>query len=302
MPGRSQRLRDQSAHSCRPTTEALVTQTLDLGLPGAPIGADSDNVSDWAMKQFQAKYGPEVTKDGIWEYLYGVMHSADWRMDYRHDLQRNLPRIPLADDFEAFRSAGRKLIDLHVGYETVGEYPVQCLVDGESDDGDADPSAYRIEGRMRWGKRTDGSDDPAVLIVNSRCRLVDIPLEAARYTVSGRTPLQWAIDSLRVKHDKPSGIVDDPNGWRDWADEPFNLIRHLRRLVRVSYESALIIAWLPTSRPGESHLYEPGPVTLADIIESQGKGPPLDDPSEVFHTEEEFIAHLESIPFDDSIE
>ena len=120
--------------------------------------------------------------------------------------------------------------------------------------------------------------------------------------MSGRTPLQWAIDSLRVKHDKASGIVDDPNGWRDWADEPFNLIRHLRRLARVSYESALIIAWLPTSRPGESHRYEPGPVTLTDIIESQGKGPPLDDPSEVFYTEEEFVAHLESIPFDDSPE
>ncbi|MCY3950782.1 MAG: hypothetical protein OXF61_16510 [Acidimicrobiaceae bacterium] len=279
-----------------------MTETLDFQLPVVGAAVDTDNVSDWALEQFQATYGPEITKDDIWEYLYGIMHSPHWRMDYRHDLQRNLPRIPLADDFEAFRSAGRKLMDLHVGYETVDEYPVQCLVDGEPDDGASDPGAYRIEGRMRWGKQADGSDDPTVLIVNSRCRLVDIPPETARYTVSGRTPLQWAIDSLRVKHDKASGIVDDPNGWRDWADEPFNLIRHLRRLVRVSYESALIIAWLPTSRPGESHLYEPGPVTLADIIESQGKGPPLDDPSEVFYTEEEFIAHLESIPFDDSPE
>lgn len=279
-----------------------MTEMLDLRLPEIGAAADPDNVSDWALEQFRVKYGPEVTKDDIWEYLYGIMHAPDWRMDYRHDLQRNLPRIPLADDFEAFRSAGRKLMDLHIGYETVDEYPVQCLVDGEPDDGDADPSAYRIEGRMRWGKRSDGSDDPTVLIVNSRCRLVDIPLETVHYTVSGRTPLRWAIDSLWIKQDKASGIVNDPNGWHDWADEPFNLIRHLRRLVKVSYESALIIAWLPTSRPGESHLYEPGPVTLADIIESQGKGPPLDNPSEVFHTEEEFIAHLESIPFDDSIE
>ncbi len=272
-----------------------MTETLDLQLPEVGANADPDNVSDWALEQFQAKYGPEITKDGIWEYLYGIMHSPDWRMDYRHDLQRNLPRIPLADDFEAFRSAGRKLMDLHIGYETVDEYPVQCLVDGEADDGGADNSAYRIEGRMRWGKRPDGSDDPTVLMVNSRCRLVGIPLETVHYTVSGRTPLQWAIDSLRVKHDKTSGIIDDPNGWHHWADEPFNLIRHLRRLVRVSYESALIIAWLPTSRPGESHLYERGPVTLADIIESQGKGPPLDDSTGIIYTEEEFSAHLESL-------
>ena len=272
-----------------------MTETLDLQLPEVGASADTDNISDWALEQFQAKYGPEITKDGIWEYLYGIMHSPDWRMDYRHDLQRNLPRIPLADDFEAFRSAGRKLMDLHIGYEMVDEYPVQCLVDGEADGGGADNGAYRIEGRMRWGKRPDGSDDPTVLIINSRCRLIGIPLETVHYTVSGRTPLQWAIDSLRVKHDKPSGIVDNPNGWHDWADEPFKLIRHLRRLVRVSYESALIIAWLPTSRPGESHLYEPGPVTLADIIESQGKGPPLDDSTGIIYTEEEFSAHLESL-------
>ncbi|WP_419856138.1 type ISP restriction/modification enzyme [Candidatus Poriferisodalis sp.] len=275
-----------------------MTETLSLPLPDASTPTTSDNVTDWALEQFQAKYGPDISKDDIWEYLYGVMHSPEWRMDYRHDLQRNLPRIPLADDFEPFRAAGRKLMDLHIGYETVDEYPVQCLVDGEPDEGDADGSAYRIEGRMRWGKGSDGTEDRTVLVVNNRCQLVGIPVETVHYTVSGRTPLQWAIDSLRVKHDKASGIIDDPNGWRDWADEPFNLIRHLRRLVTVSYESAHIIAWLPTSRPGESHLYEPGPVTLADIIESQGKGPPLEDSTGVIYTDEEFVAHLESIPYD----
>lgn len=262
---------------------------------GPAVDIAADNISDGALKQFRAKYGPDVTKDGVCEYLYGVMHSPEWRMDCRHDPQRNMSRIPLADDFEPFRAAGRKLMDLHVGYETVDEYPVQCLVDGEPDEGEADGDAYRIEGRMRWGRRPDGSDDRTVLVVNSRCRLVGIPLETVHYSVSGRTPLQWAIDRLRVKHDDASGTVDDPNGWRDWAGEPFNLIRHLRRLVTVGYESALTIAWLPTSRPGESHLYELGPVTLADIIESQGKGPPSEDSTGIIYTEEEFVAHLESL-------
>lgn len=277
-----------------------MTETLDLGLTEGEAAANPDNVSDWALEQFQAKYGPDISKDDIWEYLYGVMHSPDWRMDYRHDLQRNLPRIPLADDFEAFRSAGRKLMDLHIGYETADEYPVQCLVDGEPSEGDADGDAYRITSRMRWGKHSDGSEDRTVLLVNSRCRVVGIPVETMHYTVSGRTPLQWAIDSLRVKHDKASGIIDDPNGWRDWADEPFNLIRHLRRLVTVSYESAQIIAWLPISRPDESHLYEPGPVTLADTIESAEKAEPSEDSTGVIYTDEEFEAHLASLPYEQS--
>ena len=44
-----------------------------------------------------------------------------------------------------------------------------------------------------------------------------------------------------------SGIVDDPNRWHVRADEPFNLIRHLRRLVRVSVETVRIVASLPPS-------------------------------------------------------
>ena len=170
-----------------------------------------------ALTRFRSHYGDDaISKDDIWEYLYGVMHAPDWRERYRHDLQRNLPRVPLAADFEAFRVAGRALMDLHVNYEVVEEWPVTCEVDGRADEGDADPAAYRIDGRMRWaGKGRE--QDRSVLEINHRCRLVDIPDEAHQYAVSGRSPLEWAIDSLKRKHDKPSGIIDDPNGWHAWA-------------------------------------------------------------------------------------
>ena len=82
--------------------------------------------------------------------------------------------------------------------------------------------------------------------------LIDIPDEAHRYTVSGRSPLDWAIDSLRHKHDKPSGITDNPNGWHAWANEPFNLIRHLRRLIHLSVETARIVDSLPPSLPSST--------------------------------------------------
>ena len=225
--------------------------TLDLGLD--PELGDDDNVTDWCLGQFQDHYGDHITKDDIWEYLYGVMHAPDWRERYKHDLQRNLPRVPLAPDFEAFRAAGRALMDLHVNYETVEEWPVTCLLDGQPDEGwadpGADPDAYRIDKKMRWAK--DGKQvNRSVLEINHRCKLIDIPDEAHDYTVSGRSPLDWAIDSLRHKHDKPSGITDDPNGWHIWADEPFNLVRHLRRLIRVSVETTRLVESLPPSLPG----------------------------------------------------
>lgn len=230
--------------------------TLDIGLEDLSSG-DGDNVTDWCLDQFQEHYGNEsITKDGIWEYLYGVMHAPDWREKYKHDLQRNLPRVPFAPDFEAFRAAGRELMDLHVHYGDVAEYPVDCLLDGEIDnqgtaDQTDDPSAYRIE-KLAWGKGPGRTQDRTVLQINPRCRLVGIPDEAHDYTISGRSPLQWAIDSLRFKLDRPSGITDDPNEWEAWAEEPYNLIRHLRRLVYISVESARIINQLPQSLPQAS--------------------------------------------------
>lgn len=212
-----------------------------------------DNVTDWCLEQFQDRYGSHVSKDDIWEYLYGVMHAPDWRDRFRHDLQRSLPRLPLAPDFEAFRAAGRELMELHVGYETCPELPLECLVDGEPSEGDADSEAYRIHKQMRWGQlsgseaRGKAGQDRSVLHVNDRCSLIGIPSRCDDYTVSGRSPLDWAIDSLRLKLDKKSGITDDPNRWHLWADEPFELVRHLRRLAHLSMRSAEIIYSLPPS-------------------------------------------------------
>ena len=184
-------------------------------LPGTlielpPEQHDRDNITDWCLDQFRDHYGDgAITKDDIWEYLYGVMHAPDWRERYRYDLQRNLPRVPFAPDFEAFAAAGRRLMDLHINYETVPEWPLTCLVDDQPDEGGSDPDSYRITQRkMRWGKdAATRTADRSVFIINDRCRLVGIPPEAHEYTVSGRSPLEWAIDSLRWKHNKASGIT-----------------------------------------------------------------------------------------------
>ena len=219
--------------------------------PSTPDG-NQDNITDWCLTEFRTRYNnPHITKDDIWEYLYGIMHAPDWRNRYRHDLQRNLPRIPLAADFETFRTAGRKLMDLHVGYETCPEWDsAECLVDGFPDTG-TDPEAYRIQKQMKWNRTKNENSkwetDHTELIVNNRCRLINIPPEAQQYTVSGRSPLDWAIVSLRHKLDKPSGITDDPNRWHQWEHTPYELIRHLRRLIYVSVTSARIIAGLPPS-------------------------------------------------------
>ena len=207
-----------------------------------------DNITDWCLDGFQQRYGdPTITKDDIWAYLYGVLHAPGWRNKYASELRKDLPRIPFAADFRAFRKAGQQLIDLHLGYETCQPWPLQVVTTGDPDD----PDLYRIDRTIRWGKvrNTEGKllPDKTVLHINSRCRIEGIPDEAHEYEVNGGTPLNWAIDRLKVTTDGKSGIVNDANEWHAWADDPYELILHLQRLVSVSVETTRIVNGLPTA-------------------------------------------------------
>ena len=174
-----------------------------------------------------------------------MLHAPDWRDKYASELRKDLPRIPLATDFRAFQEAGRQLIDMHLSYETCQPWPLDIVPTGNLDD----PDLYRIDGTMRWGKvrNTDGKLvlDKSVLQINTRCRIEGIPDEAHHYKVNGKTPLGWAIDRLKIATDKESGIKNDANQWQAWADDPYELILHLQRLVRVSVETARIVSDLP---------------------------------------------------------
>ena len=194
-----------------------------------------DNISDAALVAFRERFPDDaVTKDAIFDYVYGVLHAPAYRERFANDLSKALPRIPLAADFQAFAQAGRDLAALHLGYETCAEYPLEVV--GTRPAG-LEPHHFRIGARaMRFAAgRT-------VLIVNEHVRLAGVPLEAHAYVVNGRTPLEWFIDRYRVTRDRESGLVNDPNAW---FSKPEDLIAAIRRIVHVSVETVRIVAGLP---------------------------------------------------------
>ena len=213
-------------------------QTEDAGLGTVPGYRRIDNNTDWCRQQFRTQYPAlQITKDDIWSYLYGLLHAPDYRERYRADLSKDLPRIPFAANFGAFRDAGAELAHLHLGYETCPEYELQVDVNGVGD------SVYRLSNKtMKWGG-TQKEPDRSVLHVTPAVTLRGIPEAAYNYVVNGRTPLEWAVDRLHIRHDKENGIINDPNAW--FADHPAGLVSHLRRLVQVSMETTRIVAGLP---------------------------------------------------------
>ena len=206
-------------------------------LPGIESDLERiDNISDTALRAFRVRYNDNtITKDGIFDYVYGVLHAPSYRKRFVNDLPNELPRIPFAPDFHVFAKAGRELAELHLSYETCEEYPLDVTF---AQLGEPRPEHFRIgERAMRYS-----DDDRTVLIVNDHLRLGRIPPEAHQYQVNGRTPLEWFIDRYRITRDKESGIVNDPNAW---FDDPRELIAVIRRIVTVSAETARIVEHLP---------------------------------------------------------
>ncbi|OOG49283.1 damage-inducible protein [Rhodanobacter sp. C06] len=204
-----------------------------------------DGITDAGLAHFQAAYlGETISKEDIFYYVYGLLHSPDYRERYADNLAKELPRIPCAKtaaDFWAFSKAGRALADLHLNYETVPMYASAKIETGGRKLADAD---YRVE-KMKVPK-TGGVKDLTRLIYNAHITITNIPPEAYDYVVNGKPALDWVIERQCVKTDKDSGIVNDAN---DWAIETMGNPRYplelFLRVVTVSLETMKVVRGLP---------------------------------------------------------
>ena len=216
----------------KPTDATNTTGTFD-GIDATP--GRIDNISDTALHAFRDHYRDDsITKDAIFDYVYGILHAPRYREEFANDLSKMIPRIPFASDFHTFAEAGALLASLHLNYETCEQYPLELVFAHE---GEPQSHHFRLGTRaMRF------ADEKTTLIINEHIRLSGIPEVAHRYAVNGRTPLEWFIDRYKITQDKDSGIVNDPNGW--FAD-PRDLVPAIERIVYVSVASARIVEGLP---------------------------------------------------------
>ncbi|WP_324651978.1 DEAD/DEAH box helicase [Georgenia sp. H159] len=202
-----------------------------------------DNITDATLVAYRRSYGEAVTKDDVFSYVYGLLHSPDYRERYAADLRKMLPRIPQVastEDFHAFSAAGRALADLHIGYETVEPYPLTESVTGTADE----PELYRVQ-KMRYQGRGKNQDRSAV-IYNSHLTLSGIPDEAHRYLLGSRSAIEWVMRQYQVTTHKASGIVNDPNDWAAEVGDPRYIVDLLKRVVTVSVETMRIVDGLPS--------------------------------------------------------
>ena len=85
------------------------------------------------------------------------------------------------------------------------------------------------------------SKDKRSIVYNDFLTLADIPEEVFSYRLGNRSALEWVIDQYRVKTDKRSGIVSDPNN----ENAPDYIVRLIKRIITVSLETVKIVNRLP---------------------------------------------------------
>lgn len=205
-----------------------------------------DGITDWFLKEVRSRFSgaKNLTKEDIFYYVYGLLHSPDYRERFADDLRKSLPRIPIierVEDFMAFSKAGRALADLHLKYE---DYACEADVEVKEREHSAlsmdDYTYYAVE-KMRFpGKGIRGT-----IIYNAHITVEGIPEAASEYVVNGKSAIEWVMERYAITTDKKSGIKNDPNLWSREHGKPRYILDLLLSIIYVSLETQKIVRTLP---------------------------------------------------------
>lgn len=196
----------------------------------------NDGITDYIYREFINKYNQNITKEDIFFYIYGFLHSNDYREYFEADLKKSLPRIPIVDDyltFVEFSDAGRKLADLHLNYEKIKPYN-KCNISAYTD------ASYKVT-KMKFSKKGDKTS----IDYNDRITISNIPLKVYEYVVNGKSAIEWIMERYAVTTDKKSGIINDPNDWCKEVNDEKYIFNLLLRIINISIQTVDIVNSLP---------------------------------------------------------
>jgi predicted helicase len=200
-------------------------------------GNKIDNITDWGLEQFQKRYennslNPEpdtqnpLNKEDIFHYVYAVLHNPEYRKKYEMNLKREFPRIPFYEDFWKWAAWGKKLMDLHINFETVSEYPLKVTTT------ELNKEVYK--------SKLKANKEAGTIELDNQTTLSGIPKEAWEYKLGNRSALEWILDQYKEKKPKDPTIAEKFNTYRfiDYKDKVIDL---MKRVTTVSIETVRIV-------------------------------------------------------------
>ena len=217
--------------------EAQEQQSLGLfDFPTTDSYKRIDGISDFIFNQAKLVYGKNVLKEDIFYYVYGFLHSREYKTSFANDLRKMLPRIPLVEDvkdFWKFSKAGRQLAELHINYEKVPPYEDLILIGAEYNN-------FKVT-KMRFPKK----GQKETISYNGLITIEDIPEKAYQYIVNGKSAIEWIMERYQITTHKESGIKNDPNDWAEEVGNPRYILDLLLSVINVSVQTVEIVEGLP---------------------------------------------------------
>ncbi len=221
-----------------------------------------DGITDWILKEVRKRFGNSkaITKEHIFYYVYGILHSPQYRERFAADLKKSLPRIPIVDDvqdFMAFYKAGKALADLHLNYEQVPPSPdvTATIADAVYKEPTEDaPFGYTkydhfFVDKMVFPKvRNEAGKlvpDKSRIIYNGNISIENIPAKAYEYIVNGKSAIEWIMERYAVTQDSKSLITNDPNEWSKEHGNPTYIYDLLLSVINLSVQTVDIVNSLP---------------------------------------------------------
>ncbi|GGA87317.1 helicase [Flavobacterium palustre] len=224
---------------CFPLYYFEENKTAQKGLFDEGNGEDyirRDAISDFILGRAKELYGKNVTKEDIFYYVYGFLHSNEYRETFANDLKKMLPKLPLLEevkDFWVFSKAGRQLAELHLNYENVAPYDSVSVI-GE------DKNNFLVD-KMKFPKKNQKD----TIIYNNHIVISNIPEKAYEYIVNGKSAIEWIMERYQVTTHKDSGITNNPNDWATEVENPRYILDLLLSIINVSVQTVDIVSNLP---------------------------------------------------------
>jgi predicted helicase len=202
-----------------------------------------DAISNFILDQAKKRYSKNVTKEDIFYYVYGLLHSPTYRETFANDLKKMLPRLPLLEDvrdFWKFSKAGRQLAELHINYEMVPAYEGITINQPDVIYQMTPDEMYRVT-KMRFPKK----DQKGTIIYNGIFTIENIPPKAYEYVVNGKSAIEWIMERYAITTHKDSQITNNPNDWSAETGNPKYILDLLLSVINVSLQTVEIVEGLP---------------------------------------------------------
>lgn len=181
--------------------------------------------------RFRERYGKGATKDAIFAYAYAALHDPLWRETYAINFKREVPRLPFHKDFGLWAGWGRRLLSLHISYETVEPLP---LVRTDAPDLGARAVARAPNPILK------SDPERGTIVLDSATTLSGIPTAAWSYRLGNRSALDWVLGQHKERTPR------DPTIWTKFDTYRFATHKEraaglLGRVARVAVETTSIV-------------------------------------------------------------